>query len=188
MFLSHMLYGILSRSRISFTEHRFAIFAFCLLFLQLPALQDDGPASDNYGRFSNSDRRSDARRPQRGSMGRGGFRSSWGDNDDEGGYKRGGGRGGGRSENRWSKDSRSGGNDWLIGDRRSSRPSFGGSRSPSFGGSRSPSFAGKDRYVSTDMHLTPLGRIRVVKIVPFIAIPKTVRVVGNLHIATYFQH
>ncbi|KAK6119110.1 hypothetical protein DH2020_047153 [Rehmannia glutinosa] len=94
---------------------------------KLPPLQDDGPPSDYYGRFSNSDRRSD-RRPQRGSMDRGGFRSSRDWSDDSGlesGFKRGGRSG--RSENRWSGgSSRSSGSDWLIGDRRSSRsPSFG---------------------------------------------------------------
>ncbi|PIN00782.1 ATP-dependent RNA helicase [Handroanthus impetiginosus] len=95
---------------------------------KLPPLQDDGPRSDYYGKFSNSDRRGD-RRSQRG------FRSSrdWlDDNDDKGGFQRGGR--GGRSENRWSRDSRSSGSDWLIGDKRSSRsPSFG-SRDRSFGG------------------------------------------------------
>ncbi|KAK6139514.1 hypothetical protein DH2020_026745 [Rehmannia glutinosa] len=103
---------------------------------KLPPLQDDGPPSDYYGRFSNSDRRSD-RRPQRGSMDRGGFRSSRDWSDDSGlesGFKRGGRSG--RSENRWSGgSSRSSGSDWLIGDRRSSRsPSFGGKDSRSFGG------------------------------------------------------
>ncbi|KAI3445510.1 hypothetical protein Pfo_002175 [Paulownia fortunei] len=101
---------------------------------KLPPLQDDGPPSDYYGRFSNSDRRSD-RRPQRGSTDRRGFRSSrdWlNDNDNEGGFKRGGL--GSRSENRWSSNSRSSGSDWLIGDRRSSRsPSFG-VKDRSFGG------------------------------------------------------
>lgn len=135
------------------------------IMLQLPSLQDDGPAGDFYGRFSNNERR-----PQRGGGSRGrGTRSSgdWLDSSDdfEGGFRSGGGRGG-RGGNRWSKDSRSGGSDWLISERRSSRPSFGGrdsSRSPSFGSrdsgrsssyggrdsSRSPSFGGRDRYIST---------------------------------------
>ncbi|KAH6837691.1 putative mitochondrial RNA helicase 2 [Perilla frutescens var. hirtella] len=117
---------------------------------KLPPLQDDGPAGDFYGRFSNNERRS----PRGGSSDRRGFRSSrdWLDADDdfEDGFRSGGrssGRGGGNS---WSKNSRSSGGDWLIGDSRSSRPSFGGrdsSRSPSFGGrdsSRSPSFGGRD--------------------------------------------
>ncbi|KAG8363992.1 hypothetical protein BUALT_Bualt19G0080000 [Buddleja alternifolia] len=96
---------------------------------KLPPLQDDGPPSDSYGRFSNNERR-----PQRGSRDRGGFRSSrdWLDGDDNDGFKRGGRSG--RSENSWSKNSRSSGSDWLISDRRSS------SRSPSSGG------GGRDRF------------------------------------------
>ncbi|XP_041993902.1 DEAD-box ATP-dependent RNA helicase 3, chloroplastic-like [Salvia splendens] len=120
---------------------------------KLPSLQDDGPPSDFYGRFSNNERR-----PQRGGgRGRGGRPSGdWLNRDDdfEDGF-RSGGRGG-RSPSRWSnsRPSRSsGGSDWLISESRrsSSRPSFGGrdsSRSPSFGGrdsSRSPSFGGRDR-------------------------------------------
>ncbi|KAL1558807.1 RNA helicase [Salvia divinorum] len=95
---------------------------------KLPSLQDDGPPSDFYGRFSNNERR-----PQRGGgRGRGGRPSGdWlnGDDDFEDGF-RSSGRGG-RSP--------------------SSRPSFGGrdsSRSSSYGGrdsSRSPSFGGRDR-------------------------------------------
>ncbi|KAJ6775679.1 ATP-DEPENDENT RNA HELICASE RHLE-RELATED [Salix purpurea] len=88
---------------------------------KLPALQDDGPPSDFYGRFSSRDR--PARGGPRGQ--RGGFRSSRGrgsgrDSDDEVTYRR-----GGRSnsnENSWSRMSRSSGDDWLIGGRRSSRP------------------------------------------------------------------
>ncbi|KAJ6397384.1 hypothetical protein OIU77_018406 [Salix suchowensis] len=98
---------------------------------KLPALQDDGPPSDFYGRFSSRDR--PARGGPRGQ--RGGFRSSHGrgssrDSDDEVTYRR-----GGRSnsnENSWSRMSRSSGDDWLIGGRRSSRPP---SRDRSFGGS-----------------------------------------------------
>ncbi|KAJ6762461.1 ATP-DEPENDENT RNA HELICASE RHLE-RELATED [Salix purpurea] len=89
---------------------------------KLPALQDDGPPSDFYGRFSSRDR--PARGGPRGQ--RGGFRSShgWGsgrDSDDGGMYRR-----GGRSnsnENSRSRMSRSSGDDWLVGGRRSSRPS-----------------------------------------------------------------
>ncbi|KAG8363995.1 hypothetical protein BUALT_Bualt19G0080300 [Buddleja alternifolia] len=97
---------------------------------KLPPLQDDGPSNDYYGRFSNSERR-----PQRGSRDRGGFRASrdWLDGDTSDGFKRGGRSG--RSENSWSKNSRSSGSDWLISDRRSS--------------SRSPSFGGRDGYNST---------------------------------------
>ncbi|KAL1558808.1 RNA helicase [Salvia divinorum] len=120
---------------------------------KLPSLQDDGPPSDFYGRFSNNERR-----PQRGGgRGRGGRPSGdWlnGDDDFEDGF-RSSGRGG-RSPSRWSnsRPSRSsGGSDWLISESRrpSSRPSFGGrdsSRSSSYGGrdsSRSPSFGGRDR-------------------------------------------
>ncbi|KAK4491323.1 hypothetical protein RD792_002059 [Penstemon davidsonii] len=108
---------------------------------KLPALQDDGPPSDSYGRFSNSERRS----PPRGGGSRdnrgGGFKSSrdWLDNDDsEDGFRR-GGCSSNRSENSWAKKSRSisSGSDWLIGDRRSS----GSSSSRS-----SPSFGNRDRF------------------------------------------
>ncbi|KAL2477795.1 DEAD-box ATP-dependent RNA helicase 3 [Forsythia ovata] len=99
---------------------------------KLPALQDDGPPSDYYGRFSNSDRRS-----RSDSKDRRGTRSSrdWLDSDDGKGNSMRGGRGR-RSESSWSKNSRSSGSDWLIGDRRSGQsPSFGSRRSPSFGSS-----------------------------------------------------
>ncbi|CAM8922960.1 hypothetical protein QQ045_023113 [Rhodiola kirilowii] len=123
---------------------------------KLPTLQDDGPPSDNYGRFNNRERSS-----PRGGMSRGGGRSysggSWGGSgrDDD---RRGGGRSF-KSENSWSQSSRSRSNDdwsrsprtssddwsgssrssiprtssddWLIGGRSSSRP--GGSRA-GFGG------------------------------------------------------
>ncbi|KAL2513782.1 DEAD-box ATP-dependent RNA helicase 3 [Forsythia ovata] len=94
---------------------------------KLPALQEDGPPSDYYGKFSNSDRRS-----QRRSRDQGGFRSSrdWLDGDDN--DFRQGGRGG-RSESGWSKNSRSNRSDWLIGDRPSRSSSFG-RRDRSFGG------------------------------------------------------
>eukprot|EP00262_Sarcandra_glabra_P010391 TRINITY_DN25659_c0_g1_i1.p1 TRINITY_DN25659_c0_g1~~TRINITY_DN25659_c0_g1_i1.p1 ORF type:complete len:760 (-),score=170.57 TRINITY_DN25659_c0_g1_i1:224-2503(-) len=91
---------------------------------KLPALQDDGPPSDNYGRFSSRDQgfRGAAR-------GRGGFRSSrgWGGrgSDDEDGFRR-----GGRSyktDNR-SRNSRSSSDDWLINGRRSNQSSSFGSR------------------------------------------------------------
>lgn len=113
---------------------------------KLPPLQDDGPPMDFYGKFSNNDRsrRGGLRDNRRGGLRgdrRGGSsfssRSSrdWldGNDDDEDNSFRRGGRGG-RSDNRWSKNSRSSGSDWLIGDRRSSRsPSFG-SDDRSFGG------------------------------------------------------
>ncbi|KAL8555011.1 hypothetical protein ACS0TY_002989 [Phlomoides rotata] len=101
---------------------------------KLPALQDDGPASDYYGKFSNTERRV----PR--------FSRDLPDADDSfgDGYRR-GGRSSNRGENRWSSPSRNsrssgGGSDWLIGDKRPSRsPSFGGS--PSFG-SRDRNFGG----------------------------------------------
>ncbi|XP_051146553.1 DEAD-box ATP-dependent RNA helicase 3, chloroplastic [Andrographis paniculata] len=113
---------------------------------KLPPLQDDGPSSDFYGRFSNNERRGGSSRRGGGGGGlrdRRGSRSSrdWlDDSDDSDNNFRRGGRGG-RSENRWSRNSRSSGsNDWLIGsgDRRSSRSpsSFGGFKDSnrSFGG------------------------------------------------------
>ncbi|XP_058738438.1 DEAD-box ATP-dependent RNA helicase 3, chloroplastic-like isoform X1 [Vicia villosa] len=116
---------------------------------KLPPLQDDGPPSDFYGKFSDRERSS-----RRGSRDGRGFRSSrgWdggrGSSDDFGGSRRGGrgsnddfgdsrrgGRGsnddfgdsrrGGRSSfksgNSWSKPERSSRDDWLIGGRQSSR-------------------------------------------------------------------
>ncbi|XP_044480821.1 DEAD-box ATP-dependent RNA helicase 3, chloroplastic-like isoform X6 [Mangifera indica] len=100
---------------------------------KLPALQDDGPSSDNYGRFSNRDRFS-----RGGSWDKRGFRPSrggWSSNDEDG-YRR--GSRSSRAQNSWSRFSKSSGDDWLIGGRRSSRPSsresgddwlIGGSRS-----------------------------------------------------------
>ncbi|KAJ6897717.1 DEAD-box ATP-dependent RNA helicase 3 [Populus alba x Populus x berolinensis] len=98
---------------------------------KLPALQDDGPPSDFYGRFSSRDR--PARGGPRGQ--RGGFRSSPGRgsgrySDDEGTFRRGGRSNSNENSRSWM--SRSSGDDWLIGGRRSSRPS---SRDRSFGGS-----------------------------------------------------
>ncbi|CAL5399146.1 unnamed protein product [Camellia sinensis] len=108
---------------------------------KLPTLQDDGPPSDNYGRFSNRDRGF-----RGGSKERGAFRNSlgrgrdhgrgWGrgsdDDMDEYDYRRGGR--GNRSNSSWSPSSRDGGSDWLIGGRRSGRSS-------------SPSFGNRDRDV-----------------------------------------
>ncbi|XP_022862006.1 DEAD-box ATP-dependent RNA helicase 3, chloroplastic-like [Olea europaea var. sylvestris] len=101
---------------------------------KLPALQDDGPPSDYYGRFSNSDRSS-----QRVSKDRRGGRFSRDrrDSDDGEDNFRQGGRGR-RSESSWSGNSRSrsrsGGSDWLIGDRQSGRSSSFGSSDRNFGG------------------------------------------------------
>ncbi|KAJ0513875.1 putative RNA helicase transcription factor interactor and regulator CCHC(Zn) family [Helianthus annuus] len=112
---------------------------------KLPALQDDGPASDFYGRFSNRERSSRGAGSRRG-----GARGGWGggsrfSSDDEGDSFRRGGRSGGSS---WSRGgSRSGGggggSDWLIGERRSSRtPSFGTRGSGSSSRTRDRNFDG----------------------------------------------
>ncbi|KAI3752371.1 hypothetical protein L2E82_24368 [Cichorium intybus] len=113
---------------------------------KLPVLEDNSPASDFYGRFSNRERSSrggggSRREGSSGSRGWGNSRFSSSDEGDS--FRRGGrsgGRGGGSSGGRgggssWSSGgsrsgagSRSGGSDWLIGDRRSSS-----SRSPTFG-------------------------------------------------------
>ncbi|KAJ8773020.1 hypothetical protein K2173_028197 [Erythroxylum novogranatense] len=103
---------------------------------KLPALQDEGPPSDYYGRFSNRDRP-----PRGGSRSPRGFKSSrgWGsgrdfdDDGDESTYRRGRQSGGRsfRNENSWSRASRGSADDWLIGGRRSSRSSSGDRR---FGG------------------------------------------------------
>lgn len=133
---------------------------------KLPTLQDDGPAGDFYGRFSNS---RDGRGGRGGSRSRGGGgygtssrgygsggtssrgygygggrgSSRFSDDDDEGDFRR-GGRGGRSSSgggSSWSRSPRStgSGSDWLIGGRSSSR-------SPSYGnrdfGSRDRSFGG----------------------------------------------
>ncbi|XP_071717234.1 DEAD-box ATP-dependent RNA helicase 3, chloroplastic-like [Rutidosis leptorrhynchoides] len=101
---------------------------------KLPMLQDDGPAGDFYGRFSNRERSSRGAGSRRG--GASGSRGGWGgsrfSSDDDGdNFRRGGRSGGGSSWSRGgsSSGSRTGGgsgSDWLIGDRRSSRsPSFG---------------------------------------------------------------
>ncbi|CAM8897232.1 unnamed protein product [Rhodiola kirilowii] len=100
---------------------------------KMPTLQDDGPPSDNYGRFNRE------RGISRGGMSRGGRSSSGGS---WGGSGRDDDRRGGRSfksENSWSQNARSrssddwsssprmsSSDDWLIGGRSSSRP--GGSR------------------------------------------------------------
>ncbi|KAF7805003.1 DEAD-box ATP-dependent RNA helicase 3, chloroplastic [Senna tora] len=91
---------------------------------KLPPLQDDGPPSDFYGKFSDRDR-SNRRGGSRDRRGGGGFRTSRGwDSDDEIGdsFKRGGGRSF-RTGNSWSQKARSSEDDWLIGGRRSSRSS-----------------------------------------------------------------
>ncbi|XP_052194443.1 DEAD-box ATP-dependent RNA helicase 3, chloroplastic [Diospyros lotus] len=107
---------------------------------KLPALQDDGPPSDHYGRFSNRDRgvRGGSREQKcfRNARSRG-----W-KSDDEGkefGYKRGGqssrdsGEGKEFGYKRGGQSSRDSGNDWLTGGRQSRQSSFG-NRDRGFGG------------------------------------------------------
>ncbi|RHN49123.1 putative RNA helicase transcription factor interactor and regulator CCHC(Zn) family [Medicago truncatula] len=97
---------------------------------KLPPLQDDGPPSDFYGKFS--DRERNNRRG--GSRDGRGFRSSrgWdggrGSDDDFGDSSRRGGRSY-KSGNSWSKPERSSRDDWLIGGRQSSRSSSSPNRS-----------------------------------------------------------
>ncbi|XP_047172908.1 DEAD-box ATP-dependent RNA helicase 3, chloroplastic-like isoform X2 [Vigna umbellata] len=115
---------------------------------KLPPLQDDGPPSDFYGKFADRERGN-----RRGSTSRGGFTSRGGnfasrdrrgfktsrgwdgeDSDDDDFSDRSSRRGGRNFKtggNSWSRaGGKSGGDDWLIGGRRSSRPSssdrFGG--------------------------------------------------------------
>ncbi|XP_071685900.1 DEAD-box ATP-dependent RNA helicase 3, chloroplastic-like [Rutidosis leptorrhynchoides] len=117
---------------------------------KLPMLQDDGPAGDFYGRFSNRERSSRGAGSRRGgsSGSRGG---GWGgsrfSSDDGGDNYRRGGRSGGSSWSRGGSSSGSriggGGSDWLIGERRSSRsPSFGTSGSGSSSRTRDRNFDG----------------------------------------------
>ncbi|XP_051177331.1 DEAD-box ATP-dependent RNA helicase 3, chloroplastic isoform X2 [Lolium perenne] len=108
---------------------------------KLPALQDDGPATDSYGRFSNSDRGSRNRRGSRGGFGgapRG--RGGW-DSDGEG-FRR-GGRTSKPDNDIWSDDDFSGGARRSSGGRSSSsggRSSYGGRGGSSSFGERSSSF------------------------------------------------
>lgn len=126
---------------------------------KLPALQDDAPPSDNYGRFSGRGGGRGGRGGRGGSSDRRGSRTSqgWGrsqdfdfEDKDDNMFRRGGRsssrssnswssspRGGGNdSGSRWSSNSRSGGDDWLIGGSgsRSNRSSSFGNRDRSFGG------------------------------------------------------
>ncbi|KAK7337626.1 hypothetical protein VNO77_18209 [Canavalia gladiata] len=94
---------------------------------KLPPLQDDGPPSDFYGKFSDRDR-SSRRGP--GSRDRRGFKTSRGWNgdqesdDDFGDRFRRGGRNQRGGSSSWSRGGKSSsGDDWLIGGRRSSRSS-----------------------------------------------------------------
>ncbi|XP_078444550.1 DEAD box RNA helicase (RH3) isoform X2 [Wolffia australiana] len=114
---------------------------------KMPTLQDDAPASDNYGRFSSRRGGRDSRGSSRGG-GSGGGSRGWGGRggDDDDGFRRGrsGSRSGGGDS--WSKKPRGGGSsgggggdDWLIGGSSGRR---GGSRPPPFGGRGS---GGRDR-------------------------------------------
>lgn len=117
---------------------------------KLPMLQDDGPAGDFYGKFSNRERSSRGGGSRRG--GSSGSRGGWGgsggsrfSSDDEGdSYRRGGRSSGGSSWSRGgSGGSRTGGSDWLIGERRSSRsPSFGSRGAGSSSRTRDRNFDG----------------------------------------------
>ncbi|XP_020254378.1 DEAD-box ATP-dependent RNA helicase 3, chloroplastic-like, partial [Asparagus officinalis] len=97
---------------------------------KLPALQDDSPPSDNYGRFSGRDRGNRGSSRERGNRGLRGWGGRGSDSDD--GFRRGGRSY--RTDNTWSKSSKVGSDDWLIGNRRSGRPSSFGSRDRGFGG------------------------------------------------------
>lgn len=98
---------------------------------KLPALQDDGPPSDNYGRFSGRERGYGGNSRERGN--RGGSRGWGGRGSDSGdGFRRGGQSY--RTDNTWSRSSKSSSDDGLIGGRRSGRSSSFGSRDRSFGG------------------------------------------------------
>ncbi|KAK7269506.1 hypothetical protein RIF29_22237 [Crotalaria pallida] len=89
---------------------------------KLPTLQDDGPASDFYGRFSD-DRERRSPRDQRGFKSSGGWGGRRNSDDDFGGSFGRGGRSYSRSGNNRSQTRRSSDDDWLIGGRGSSRSS-----------------------------------------------------------------
>ncbi|XP_050379337.1 DEAD-box ATP-dependent RNA helicase 3, chloroplastic isoform X2 [Argentina anserina] len=109
---------------------------------KLPPLQDDGPVSDNYGRFSardRSSRRGGSFGGRGGGGGRGGYRSSsrggWGGSRDssDGDYDFRSSRGSfNRSSSSRPRMTRSMDDDWLIGGTRTGRIP---SRDRSFGGS-----------------------------------------------------
>ncbi|KAL5209193.1 hypothetical protein ABZP36_004816 [Zizania latifolia] len=99
---------------------------------KLPALQDDGPATDSYGRFSNSDQGFRNRRSRGGP--RGGGRGGW-DSNGEDRFRRGGRSF--RSDNDSLPD-----DDWSGG-RKSNRSSSFGGRSSSYGSRSSSSFGGR---------------------------------------------
>lgn len=114
---------------------------------KLPALQDDSPPSDNYGRFSGREqgfRGGSRERGYRGSRGWGGRDSGsddghrsprgWGgrDSGSDDGFRRGGRSN--RTEGTWSRSSKGSKDDWLIGGRQSSRSSSFGNSDRSFSG------------------------------------------------------
>lgn len=100
---------------------------------KLPPLQDDGPASDNYGKFSGRERNSrNNSRDRRGSRTSRGWGSSRDSDDDGDLFSRNRSfRNSSSSSSRGGRNFKSSGDDWLIGGRRSSRSSstdrFGGS-------------------------------------------------------------
>uniref|UniRef100_A0A0D9W0Y0 RNA helicase n=1 Tax=Leersia perrieri TaxID=77586 RepID=A0A0D9W0Y0_9ORYZ len=102
---------------------------------KLPALQDDGPATDSYGRFSNSDRGFRNRRSRGGSSGSRGGRGGW-DSDGEDRFRR-GGRSFRSDNDSWSDD------DWSGGRRSNRSSSFGGRGGSSYGSRSSSSFGGR---------------------------------------------
>ncbi|KAL5219500.1 hypothetical protein ABZP36_020184 [Zizania latifolia] len=113
---------------------------------KLPALQDDGPATDSYGRFSNSDRGSRNRR-SRGGGPRGGGRGGW-DSDGEDRFRR-GGRSFRSDNDSWSDDDWSGGRRTNRSSSIGGRSSSVGGRSSSYGSRSSPSFGGRSSSFGT---------------------------------------
>lgn len=129
---------------------------------KLPALQDDGPANDMYGRFSGRERGGGGRRGGGyggGSRDRGGFRSSgggrggWGGGDDNGGGWGGGRSGGARKpQNSWSRAGGGGSSDdWLIsGGDRPSRSYSAPRERRSYNVDSGSSSGGRSSYMSRD--------------------------------------
>ncbi|XP_038716242.1 DEAD-box ATP-dependent RNA helicase 3, chloroplastic-like [Tripterygium wilfordii] len=98
---------------------------------KLPALQDDGPPSDYFGKFSSRERiPRGGPRDQRVSRNSRSWGSGRGSDDDHDSYRRGGRSY--RTDNNWSRMSRSSDDDWLIGGRKSGRLS---PRDRGYGGS-----------------------------------------------------
>ncbi|KAL9427167.1 hypothetical protein AB3S75_033874 [Citrus x aurantiifolia] len=132
---------------------------------KLPALQDDGPSSDNYGRFSSGDRssrgggsrfsrggaRGGGSRFSRGGARGGGFRSSrsWGSDDEDGFSSSRGGRsfrsGSWGSDDEDGFSSSRGGRSFRSGNNRGSRFSTSSDDDWLIGGSRSSRSSSQDR-------------------------------------------